>query len=200
MSSPAIDTQALVEAAKTVTGILPSAGKAAVFKHLLSGMTQEELQALSTEARGKLLQALAGTQAATSAVISPAVGCIETVDGHQAVLGKISVNSQTLDTLLTEGSFSKARTDQIAYAAKLGCRLATREEHLEYVNGLLGKEADGSINAAESHALDTYRRRYVRDTSGGLDVYGRRVRAYSFIWYNGPSRGALFVRASAEAK
>ncbi len=128
-------------------------------------------------------------------------GRLETVDGHEAVLGKISVNGQQLDTLLTEGSFDKTRQDQEAYAQELGYRLATREEHLAYLNGLLGKEADGFINAAESKALENYRRKYVRDTLGGLDVDGRRVGGDT-RWHDraAPDYGALFVRASAESK
>jgi hypothetical protein len=202
MTSPAIDTKAVVEAAKTVTGILPEAGKIVVLNHLVSGMTQEALKALSPEAREQLLQALTGTEATPSATTSPAVAELKSVDGHQAVVGKITVNGQQLDTLLSEGSFNKSRPGQRGYAAQLGFRMATRAENRAYVDSLLAKEKDKSINAAEANALETYRDRYVRDVEGGLDVDGRRVHAFGRIWdgFDGPSSGALFVRASAESK
>lgn len=202
MTSPAIDTKAAVEAAKTVAGILPEAGKTIVLDHLVSGMTPEALKALSPEAREKLLQALTGTEATPSATTSPAVAELKSVDGHKAVVGQITVNGQQLDTLLSEGSFNTSREDQIAYARKLGYRMATRAENLAYVDSLLAKEEDNSINAAEANGLKTYRDRYVRDDQGGLDVDGRRVGDYDGYWYDydDPFRGALFVRASAESK
>jgi hypothetical protein len=201
MTGTSIGTTAVVEAAKTVTGILPEAGKIVVLDHLVSGMTPEALKALSSEARDKLLQALTGTEAATSATTSLAVGEIKTIDNHQAVVGQITVNGQQLDTLLTEGSFKKSRADQIAYAEKLGYRMATRAENRAHIDSLLAKEEDKSINAAEANALQTYRDRYVLDDQGGLDVVGRRVRD-DRDWYGGdrPDYGALFVRASAESK
>ena len=131
-----------------------------------------------------------------------AAGRFETVDGHQAVVGKITVNGQQLDTLLSEESFNKLRSDQHKYAEELGYRMATRAENRAYVDSLLAKEEDKSINAAEANALKTYRDRWVRDDQGGLDVAGRRVHAYALFW-NGdgfPYDGALFVRASAESK
>ena len=202
MISSAIDTKAAVEAAKTVTGILPQVGKTAVLDHLVSGMTPEVLKALSPEVRGKLLQALAGTEAAASATKSEAVAELKSVDGHQAVVGKITVNGQQLDTLLSKGSFDKSRSDQHEYAAKLDCRMATRAENRAYVDSLLAKEEDKSINAAEANALKTYIDRYGRDDQGGLDVDGRRVDDFGCIWHDldNPSAGALFVRASAESK
>jgi hypothetical protein len=135
-----------------------------------------------------------------AAAAAAAAGRFETVDGHFAVVGQISVKGQQLDTLLTERSFNKSRSDQHEYAAKLGYRMATPEEHLAYVGGLLEKEGDDTligsfrINRAEKNALKTYRKRNVRDTEGGLDRCG--------VWddYDSPISGALFVRASAESK
>ena len=165
-------------------------------------MAPEALKALSPEAREKLLQALTGTEAAPSATTSPAVGEIKTIDNHQAVVGQITVNGQQLDTLLSEGSFNKSRSDQVEYAAKLDCRMATRAENRAYVDSLLAKEEDKSINAAEANALKTYIDRYVRDDQGGLDVVGRRVHDDAYRWPGNvyPRDGALFVRASAESK
>jgi hypothetical protein len=130
-----------------------------------------------------------------------AVAELKSVDGHQAVVGKITVNGQQLDTLLSEGSFNKSRSDQHEYAAKLDCRMATRAENRAYVDSLLAKEEDKSINAAEANALETYRDRYVRDDQGGLVVDGRRGGVVDFwLDYVSPRYGALFVRASAESK
>jgi hypothetical protein len=202
MTGTAIDTNAAVEAAKTVTGKLPEEGKAEVIEHLVSGMTPEALKALSPGAREKLLKALTGTEAAPTATTSPAVSEIQRVDGHQAVVGEISVNDRQLDTLLFEGSFNKSREEQIAYAKELGYRMATREENRAYVVSLLAKEKDKSINAAEAKALNFYRQRFVRDTAGALDVDGRRVVDRGSFWGASgvPLNGALFVRASAESK
>jgi hypothetical protein len=200
MTGTAIDPKAAVEVAKLAAGVLPEEGKLAVLDYLVFKMTPEVLKALSSEARDKLLQGLPGTEAARSATTSPAVSEIRSVDGHQAVVGKISVNGQQLDTLLSEGSFNKSRSDQHEYAANLGYRMATWAENRAYVDGLLAKEEDKSINPAEANALKTYRDRYVRDTQGGLDVDGRRVRVNCWGGYDGPFYGALFVRASAESK
>ena len=202
MTGTAIDTKAAVEVAKSAAGILPQEGKTVVLDHLVSGMTPEALKALSPEAREKLLQALTGTEAAPSATTSQAVSEIKKINGHNAVVGQITVNGQQLDTLLSEGSFNKTRSDQHKYAAELDCRMATRAENRAYVDSLLAKEKDKSINEAEANALKTYRDRYVRDDQGGLDVDGRRVHAYVNFWhvYDGPDDGALFVRASAESK
>jgi hypothetical protein len=165
-------------------------------------MTQQELKAPSPEMQGKLPQALGGTEAAPSSTQSRAVSKIKCIGGYKAVVGQISVKGQQLDTLLSEGSFCKSRADQTAYAEKLGYRMATRAEHRAYVDSLLAKEEDKSINAAEAHALRTYRERYVRDTHGALVVDGRRVNGRSRYWqdFGYPFSGALFVRASAESK
>jgi hypothetical protein len=118
------------------------------------------------------------------------------------VVDKITVNGQQLDTLLSKGSFNKRLSFQHMYAAELGYRMATRAENLAYVDSLLAKEEDTSINAAEAHALKIYRDRYVRDAQGGLEVDGRRVRDFAPLWNDSdyPNDGALFVRASAESK
>jgi len=201
MTGTAIDTEAAVELAKSAVDILPEEGKTVVFEHLLSEMAPEALKGLSPEARQRLQQALPGTEAAPSATKSPAVGEIKNINGHYAVVGQITVNGQQLDTLLSEGSFNKSRSDQHKYAAELDCRMATQEENRAYVKGLLAKEDNNTINDAEKNALQTYRERYVRDTAGGLDVAGRRVRDNA-PWNDcaDPFYGALFVRASAESK
>ena len=136
------------------------------------------------------------------ATTSPAVGEIKTIDNHQAVVGQITVNGQQLDTLLSEGFFNKSRSDLHKYAAELDCRMATRAENRAYVDSLLAKEEDKSINAAEANALKTYIDRYVRDDQGGLVVFGRRVHDDAYRWPGNvyPRDGALFVRASAESK
>jgi hypothetical protein len=148
------------------------------------------------------LEALLKNVSARSATTSPAVSEIRLVDNHKAVVGKITVNGQQLDTLLSEGSFNKLPAAQIAYAKELGYRMAYRAEHLAYAEDLLEKEGKGTINDAEKNALKTYREGLVRDAQGGLDVHRRRLRADHFIWDDDvalANRGALFVRASAES-
>jgi len=53
-----------------------------------------------------LLKTVSPTEGAASATTSAAGGRIETVDGHQAVVGQITVEGRQLDTLLSEGSFT----------------------------------------------------------------------------------------------
>ena len=148
------------------------------------------------------LEALLKKVSAPSATTSPAFGEIKTIDNHQAVVGQITVNGQQLDTLLSEGSSNKSRSDQEKYAAELDCRMATRAENRAYVDSLLAKEDDKSINADEADALKTYRERFVRDDKGGLAVVGRYVDGDVRYWFahDNPNCGALFVRASAESK
>jgi hypothetical protein len=175
---------------------------------LAQGATRAEvaLEALNeselTPKQVQQLEALLKKVRTPSATTSPAVGEIKTIDNHQAVVGQITVNGQQLDTLLSEGSFNKSRSDQHEYAAKLDCRMATRAENRAYVDSLLAKEEDKSINAAEANALETYRDRYVRDDQGPLGVDGRRVNGSDPYWMGiaYPFLGALFVRASAESK
>lgn len=199
MTGTAIDTKA-VEAAKRAAGILPQEGMTVVLEYLLSAMSPEAITALSPGAQQKLLKAI------PSATTSQAVSEIRNIDGHNAVVGQITVNGRQLDTLLSEWSFNKSREDQKRYAEKCGgdrpYRMATRKENRAYVEGLLEKEYNNTINAAEKNALQTYRERYVRDTTGGLCVVGSRVRFCRRIRidHDRPDRGALFVRASAESK
>ena len=167
----------------------------------------EKLKSLDLSALNSALEDLPESQLSTEQTLttSPADGRIETIDRHQAVVGQITVNGQQLDTLLSEGSFNKSRSDQREYALKLDRRMATRAENREYVDSLLVKEADELINAAEANALKTYRDRFVRHDQSGLDVDGRRVRVYygyDYFWrgHGYPHVGALFVRASAESK
>jgi hypothetical protein len=171
-------------------------------KLVLAMVEAAETLNLSSKSDG----ALSNTSATLPEVPTCIAGRIETVKGYQtedtyqAAVGSIRVKGQQLDTLLSEGSFDLSRADQTAYAESLGFRFATREEHRVYVDSLLAKEDAGTINDAEKNALETYRKRYVRDDQGGLDVDGRRVFARVARWRVGfPSFGALFVRLSAES-
>jgi hypothetical protein len=150
-----------------------------------------------------LLKTVSPTEGAASATKSEAVAELKSVDGHQAVVGKVTVNGQQLDTLLSRGSFSIRRTRQRLVIAILGYRLATRAENRAYVDSLLAKEKDESINGAEDTALITYECWRVFDSEGAVGVVdGRRVRDYDRHWldYGDPFTGALYVRASAESK
>jgi hypothetical protein len=168
----------------------------------LEALQESNLSPAQVKQLEALLKTVSPTEGAASATKSEAVAELKLVDGHQAVVGKITVNGQQLDTLLSKGSFNKTRADQIAYAEKLGYRLATREENLAYVEGLLAKEGNDTINDAEKNALNTYREWYMQDTEGGLAVDGRRVFDGDLYWLrrNRPFDAALLVRASAESK
>ena len=191
-----ITRQASQDIAKLVKGV----DRAQVALDALQESNLSPAQVRQLEA---LLKTVSPTEGAASATKSEAVAELKSVDGHQAVVGKITVNGQHLDTLLSEGSFNKSKSDQRKYAAELDFRMATRAETRAYVDSLLAKEEDKSINAAEANALKTYRDRYVRDDQGVL-VVGGRVRGFNDGWddrcYAFPNYGALFVRASAESK
>ena len=168
----------------------------------LDALQESNLSPAQVRQLEAFLKTVSPTEGAASAAKSEAVAELKSVDGHQAVVGKITVNGQQLDTLLSEGSFNKIQSDQHKYAEELGYRMATRAENRAYVDSLLAKEEDKSINAAEANALKTYRERCVRDDQGGLVVDGRRVRGDVRYWhvFDFPLFGALFVRASAESK
>jgi hypothetical protein len=195
MNPVQITPQASQDIAKLAQGLDRTAVALAALEE--SELTPEQVQQLVA-----LLKRTSPNESAPSSTQSQAVSEIKTIDNHQAVVGQISVKVQLLDTVLSERSFNKSRSDQHEYAAKLGCRMATREENRAYIESLLSRESNSTINDAEKKALNTYRERYVRDTAGGLDVDGRRIRVNPFFWYvNGhPRFGALFVRASAESK
>jgi len=145
-----------------------------------------------------VLTALRGQGASVAPAVLHADDPIEIASSKKVLEGTISVSGHRLDTLLSELSFNQSRQAQAAYAAQLGYRLATREEHLAYVTSLLTKEAEGAISPTESSALDMYRKRYVRDNQGGLFVFGSQVLDFDDRWgcYDGPKFGALFVRDS----
>jgi hypothetical protein len=165
----------------------------------LGALTDSELSPEQVEKLEALLKKVSPTDGGASATKSEAVAEMMLVDGYKAVVGKIKVNGQQLETLLSEGSFNKEREDQKAYAKSLGWRIATREENRAYVDDLLAKEDNGTISDPEKNALHTYKYRYVRDAIGGLDVAGRGVRDFINDWdADGlPISGALFVRAAA---
>jgi hypothetical protein len=192
MSAFQVVAEKVAEVTKLAAGFLAQAAASLVGK-----AEKLSLDEMSRRLDGAL-RALRGEDVSTS----PAVAELKLVDGYQAVVGEITVNGQRLDTLLSEGSFNRSRRQQHADASELGYRMATREEHLAYVEGLLEKENSGTINDAEKGALRTYRDRYVRDIDGGLVVGGRRVRGrnYDGYGYGFPIYGALFVRTSAESK
>jgi hypothetical protein len=142
------------------------------------------------EAKDRLINAAKGLFSSS--------GEVKKIDDYQAVDGKITVNGQQIDTLLLHPSFEKKLEEQIAYAEKLGYRLATSEDNKAYLNGLLEKEANDSINEAELEAIKIYRKTFVRDTEVGLNLDGRRVRVAEGSCLNDSfihDFGALFVRA-----
>ena len=176
----------------------------------LAALQESNLSAAQVQQLKALLREVAPTEGADSANTSLSVSEITSVDGHLAVVGKITLNDQQLDTLLSEKPFKKSLADTGAYsfadpdtyAEILGYRIATRAENLAYVESLLAKEDDQSTNEAEIIALEIYRDWAVKDDNGGLGVDGRRV-IDPGGWGQGAAcllSGALFVRPSAESK
>ena len=108
MTSPAIDTKAAVEAEMNITGILPQAGKTAVVDQLVSDMTSEALQALSPQARGKLLQALTGTEAAPSSKQKTYLQIAREMVGSYAFDEKTGVSTFTVPAGVTDVEAMKA--------------------------------------------------------------------------------------------
>ena len=170
-------------------------------KVALDALRESNLSPNQKQQLEAILKQVSPTDGAASATKSEVVVEFKIVGYHQAMVGKMTRNGQQLDTLLSEGSFNKTRAAQIAYAGSLGYKLATCEEHLAYVEGLLAKEGHGTINDPEKNALNTYRTRYVRHTDGGLLVVGRRVWEHNsgHSWHDKAHHraGALFVRAAA---
>jgi len=165
-----------------------------------------------------LLKTVSPTGGAASATTSAAGGRIATQShtgsrfeayrwgpvAESFVFGRMTVNGREMDTLLSEGSLpdSKTKPEMVASFMRKGYRLATREEHAAYVNNLLGKEADGSINSAERVALRTCRTRARRDTQAEFGAFRGRVGDPEFFLdvEVSPDFGALFVRVSAEGR
>jgi hypothetical protein len=124
-----------------------------------------------------------------------------TLGNSPAIEMHVSVNGKIIRAVLSDASFDKSRTDQGSYAQGLGGRLATREENRAVVNDLLEKEENGDLNPAETKLLKTYRKKFVRDSEGGLVVDGRRVYVYGDLnAYDYPSNGVLVVLPLAESK
>jgi hypothetical protein len=102
-----------------------------------------------------------------------------TLRNSLAIEIQVLVKGQIIRAVLSDASFNKNRTDQRAYAQKLGGRLALEKENRAVVNYLLEKEVNGTINPAETNLLKTYREQYVRDSQGSIKVDGRHVRGYA---------------------
>lgn len=124
---------------------------------------------------------------------------ITSIEGHQAIVGVITVNGEQFETLLSECSFGKSREQKRLYAERLGFRIAKREENRAYVEALLDREDKGATNDAEIAALTTYRERLVRDIHGCVKIDGSTVKPQGLEWYDGGDVGALFVRPFAES-
>jgi hypothetical protein len=122
-------------------------------------------------------------------------------DGATAIEMHVVVNGETVRAVLSDASFNKVRSAQEAYAEELGGRMATRKENRAVADALLEKEEKGTLNEADKKLLKTYREKYVRDSEGGLDVDGRRVRGNNYLNpYDLPYYGALVVLPLAESK
>jgi hypothetical protein len=84
MTGTPISENADVQAVKSAAGSLPEEGKTEVLCHLVSDMTEDAIRALYSEAREKLLQVLASTEAAT--LPAPEIAPIVSVEEMKQVL------------------------------------------------------------------------------------------------------------------
>jgi GTPase SAR1 family protein len=132
---------------------------------------------------------------ATASQVPVQTGAHEIVlQGSQAIEMYIEVDGQIVRTVLLEDSFYKSRCQQYLYADKLHGRPETREENSTVAKTLLKKEEQGNLNPADAILLNIYRHRYIRDSQGGLDLYGRHIRDnYNQNGNVNPHVGALFV-------
>jgi hypothetical protein len=122
---------------------------------------------------------------------------IISIDGHPAVVGSIEVQGHRCETLLTRGSFNKTIQEQTAYAAKLGYRLASRQEHKAYITTLLENERNNTNTKAEEEVLGPN----IQDATGCITfTFSRVSEASGHHPTADPYIGALFVRASNTTK
>jgi hypothetical protein len=136
MTSPAIDTKAAVEVAKSAAGILPQAGKTAVLDHLVSDMTPEALKALSPEAREKLLQALAGTEASPSSTQKTSPQTAQEMVDSYAFDKKTGVSTFTVPAGVTDVEAMKALNEYFRKNLPNFKRDAVYADHLEWLENL----------------------------------------------------------------
>ena len=136
MTSPAIDTKAAVEAEMNITGILPQAGKTAVVDQLVSDMTSEALQELSPQARGKLLQALTGTEAAPSSKQKTYLQIAREMVGSYAFDEKTGVSTFTVPAGVTDVEAMKALNEYFRKNLPGFDRDAVDATHLEWYENL----------------------------------------------------------------
>lgn len=130
------------------------------------------------------------------------VGRKEFVNSFLGIAGQIVVDGlfskgRQLDTFLGENFHCENRAELNARVKPFGYRIATREESRTYAKSLLAKKANGSINEADSQALQMFENGGVADSIGKLFVRG---------WQVGYPRGGfsystktLLVRDSAES-
>jgi hypothetical protein len=136
MTGTALDTKAAVEVAKGAAGILPPAGRAAVFEYLLSGMTQQELKELSPQARETLLQALAGTEAAPSSTRKTSLQTAQEILDSYAFDEKTGAPKSTVPAGVTDVEAMKALNEYFRKNHSELNRDAVYADHLKWFEKL----------------------------------------------------------------
>ena len=122
-----IDTKAAVQAANTVTGILPQEGKTAV-----SGMTPAALQALSPEAR----EALASTEAAPSSTQKTSLQLAHEMVESYTFDKKTGVSTFTVPAGVTDVDAMKALNEFFRKNHSKFNRDAVYADHLKWFENL----------------------------------------------------------------
>ena len=117
---------------------------------------------------------------------------------HRSVMDTVTVGNKTHETILSDAMVGQSREAQGELAAALHGHIATREENIAYANGLLKKQSEGTINAAEVEALKVYEKQYVNDQSGYVGVSKGAVFAIEGTIWDGedPRMSALVVKPS----
>ena len=97
----------------------------------------------------------------------------DTYQKVEAIEGSITVRGEPIRVVLTQASLGLSGSEMREYAAQLGGRLGTDQEHDAYLKDLLFKKFDGTLTEAEAAALKMHEENWIlhkRDDFGGAQV------------------------------
>lgn len=118
-------------------------------------------------------------------------------DHHQAVVGRMLVRDQHLDTLLSM-RLAGIEPEKVFFGERATWRVATRQENLAYIQELL---RNGAITPGERWALGIYQRCRVIDTEGQIVVEDGKARVGPWEYDSvRPNFVALYVRNFSNKK
>lgn len=124
-------------------------------------------------------------------------GKITSFMGQRAVVRKIEMNGDSREILLAMGSFNKGIEEISRDAAKLGYRLASRDENLSYLTTLISDHVDGAYSDADTLALTAYMEHNIQDVIGVIDYrFGALSERMGHSSEALEEKRTLFVRSS----